>query len=106
MKRLARSIAALALAACTLATPRARAVEGAVQYPHGAEGLMAGALPPPGTYLLAYGIHYSGVRKDDDGNNLTVGGSKVELQVDAIALRAVHMTEIQLLGGQLGMHAV
>jgi hypothetical protein len=85
----------------------AAAVEGAVQYPHGAEGFMAGALPPPGTYLLAYGIHYAGVRKDDRGDNVTTpAGDKVELQVNAIALRAVHMTDIQLLGAQLGMHAI
>jgi hypothetical protein len=83
------------------------AVEGAVQYPHGAEGLMAGALPPPGTYVLAYGIHYTGTRKDGDGNNLvTPTGANVALTVDAIALRAVHMTHLQLLGGQVGMHAV
>jgi hypothetical protein len=101
-KLLPSTFAAIALALA----PAARAVEGAVQYPHGAEGLSAGALPPPGTYVLAYGIHYTGIRKDGAGDNLLAGGSKVELTVDAVALRAVHMTELRILGGQLGMHAV
>lgn len=96
------ALAALALAAST----QARAVEGAVQYPHGAEGFLAGALPPPGTYALAYAIHYGGVRKDGGGDNLLVGGAKVELEVDAIALRVVHMTELSILGAQYGVHAV
>lgn len=102
-KSLARSaLAALALAAST----PARAVEGAVQYPHGAEGLSAGALPPPGTYGLAYGIHYGGARKDGRGDELLVGGEKVELGVNAVALRLVHMTELRILGAQYGVHAI
>lgn len=89
-----------------LSIPEARAVEGAVQYPHGAEGLLAGALPPPGTYFLAYGIRYSGVRQGDDGSNLSVGGNKVELRVDALALRVLHVSGFRILGGLWSMHAV
>ncbi len=96
------TLAALALAAST----EARAVEGAVQYPHGAEGFLAGALPPPGTYALVYGIHYRGVRKDGQGDDLLVGGARVKLGVDALAVRVVRMTELTILGAQYGVHAV
>jgi hypothetical protein len=105
-RRLAACAAALAAIALCASPGAARAVEGAVQYPHGADGLMAGALPPPGTYALAYGLHYGGIRKDATGDNLLAGGEKVELQVDAIALRAVHVTGLQLLGANFAMHAV
>lgn len=104
-KRLASAAAAIA-AVTALAVPAAHAVEGAVQYPHGAEGFMAGALPPPGTYFLGYGIHYMGTLQDDDGNDVQIGGEDVDLRVDAFAARVVHMTDWEILGGQYGVHAI
>lgn len=94
----------LAAVACSAAAaPAAQALEGAVQYPHGAEGFYAGALPPPGTYLLAYGIHYQGQLQDNSGND---AAGDVELTVNAIAPRVVHMTDKTFLGANWGMHAV
>lgn len=102
-----QATAALAgLAALAGAAATARAVEGAVQYPHGAEGFYAGALPPPGTYFLAYGIHYDGTLQDSSGDTVRVPGGTVDLEVNAIAPRVVHMTDWTILGGQYGMHAI
>lgn len=95
--------AVAAVAALAAVVPAAQAVEGAVQYPHGAEGFYAGALPPPGTYFLAYGIHYQGTRQDSSGND---AAGDVELTVNAIAPRVVHMTDKTILGANWGMHAI
>lgn len=89
-----------------LAASQAQAVEGAVQYPHGAEGFMAGALPPPGTYFLGYGIRYDGTLRNSGGDEIKMGGSSVDLEVNALAARVVHMTNVEILGGQWGMHAI
>jgi hypothetical protein len=97
---------AVVVAAILLVGTSARAVEGAVQYPHGAEGILAGAVPPPGVYGLAYGIHYSGVRKDARGDTVLAGAERVELGVDAIALRALWVSGYQLLGASWGMHVI
>lgn len=93
--------AAIAVTAASIST--AQAVEGAVQYPHGAEGFYAGALPPPGTHFLAYGIHYQGTRQDNNGNDAP---DDVNLTVNAIASRVVHMTDKTILGANWGMHAI
>lgn len=108
MTKIIPSTAAAAVLVGALAlAPAAEAIEGAVQYPHGAEGFFAGALPPPGTYLLAYGIYYQGTRQDDSGNDVrTPSGDTVELTVRAVAPRIVHMTDIEILGAQWGMHAI
>lgn len=103
-KQAAAFLAGAAALACASAT--AQAIEGAVQYPHGAEGFYAGALPPPGTYFLAYGIHYQGERQDSSGNAVRVPGGTVNLEVNAIAPRIVHMTDKTLFGGQYGVHAI
>lgn len=106
MKKTVLAVAALGVAATGLAVPEAGAVEGAVQYPHGAEGFMAGALPPPGTYFLGYGIHYQGTLQDGSGNDVKVAGKDVNLMVDAFAARVVHMTDWEILGGTYGVHAI
>jgi hypothetical protein len=72
-------------------------------YPNGAEGFGAGALPPPGTYFLNYFNFYTaGSFKDKDGKDASY---VPDFQLNAIAdvFRLVHMTKLQLLGGNLGM---
>lgn len=69
----------------------------------GAEGLLAGALPPPGLYLLSYYQNYTASDfVGSDGNRLIP-----DFDIDAKALvpRLVWMTEQQFLGGQLGFYA-
>lgn len=70
-------------------------------YPNGAEDFMAGAVPPPGNYLINYVNYYSADRlKDNSGS--TVKG--FDLKVAADVLRFIHITDKQFLGGFWGMH--
>ena len=73
-------------------------------YPNGNENYLAGALPPPGTYFLTYASHYeASTLRDNSGNKIPLN---FNVQADALALRVVHVTEQQILGGQLLFHAV
>lgn len=73
-------------------------------YPNGNENYLAGALPPPGTYFLTYVSHYeASTLRDNSGNKIPLN---FNVQADALALRAVHVTEQQILGGQLLFHAI
>lgn len=67
-------------------------------YPNGAEGIMAGALPPPGFYYVNYATHY-----DAGGAQLPV-----DLKLDATAnvSRFVYMTEHKLFGADYGAYVV
>ncbi len=93
---------ALAALLAMATTTGAFAKEGADQYPNGAEGFMAGALPPPGNYFINYAGYYSGEFQDGDGNK--VDG----VEVDALfnALRIVHVTEKKIWGGDLAFAAL
>ncbi|WOE30764.1 MULTISPECIES: transporter [unclassified Acinetobacter] len=64
----------------------------------GAEGMMAGALPPPGIYLLNYYQNYHAGKFIDGPENF-------QLDVHALIPRLVWMTEKNYLGGQLGVYA-
>lgn len=73
-------------------------------YPNGNENYLAGALPPPGTYFLTYASHYeASTLRDNNGNKIPLN---FNVQADAIALRMVHVTQQQILGGQLLFHAI
>lgn len=73
-------------------------------YPNGNENYLAGALPPPGTYFLTYASHYeASTLRDNNGNKIPLN---FNVQADAIALRVVHVTQQQILGGQLLFHAI
>ena len=72
---------------------------GADSYALGAEGMMAGALPPPGIYLLTYYQNYHAGRFDN-------GPPNFHLDVNALIPRLVWMTEKNYLGGQLGFYAI
>ncbi len=89
-------IAGLSLASSAMAK------EGPDQYNAGAEGFMAGALPPAGTYFINYAGYFSGELQDDDGN--TVPDVKVEAAFDA--LRFLHVTETKILGADYAVHMV
>lgn len=89
------------LAGLALATT-AMAKEGPDQYNHGAEGFMAGALPPSGNYFLNYAGHYEGDLQDHNGND--VPGVKVEATFNAF--RFLHVTKTKILGADWGMHLI
>ena len=73
-------------------------------YPNGNENYLAGALPPPGTYFLTYASHYeASTLRDNNGNKIPLN---FNVRADALALRAVHVTQQKILGGQLLFHAI
>jgi len=81
-----------------------RATEmGGGAYPNGAEGFNAAALPPPGTYFLNYFTFYTADSfKDKDGND-AAAVPNFKLNAVANVFRLVHMTKLDLLGGNVGM---
>ncbi|MCF8501939.1 MAG: transporter, partial [Rhodospirillum sp.] len=83
------------------------AKEGTDQYPQGAEGFMAGALPPPGFYLLGYGVDYRGDLVDGQGDKvITPTGESISVRANAVAARVLYMSDFQFLGGNWGAHMV
>lgn len=70
----------------------------------GAEGFLAGALPPPGFYGLFYYNNYSANRfADNNGNSLIPGFS---VRANTIAPRFVYMSSESIAGGLLGFYAL
>jgi hypothetical protein len=96
--------AAIGLAALLAGTTGVQATEGGGgHYPNGAEDFMSGALPPPGTYLLAYVSYYGADRfNDGDGNKFF---PDFDLDVTATTLRFIHVTGHQILGASWAVHA-
>jgi hypothetical protein len=73
-------------------------------YPNGAEGFNAGALPPPGTYFLNYFNFYTASSlKDKDGKDFL---PTFELNALANVFRVLHMTKLNLMGGNVGMQVL
>lgn len=102
--RSARRLAVAAALLVTMAVPAARATEGASQYPDGAEGFMAGAVPPPGFYFLNYLTHYSADRLNDgSGDKVPV---RFRLNATAEVGRLVWTSPWQVLGAYWGMHVL
>jgi hypothetical protein len=88
----------------TVTCAPAFAKEGGDQYPNGAEGWGAGALPPPGSYFLNYMIGYSGKLKNGNGGDAILGTTTPSVDAAADALRFIQITDIKLLGGNWGWH--
>ena len=73
-------------------------------YPNGAEDFMAGALPPPGTYVKNYLTYYTASKfKDNNGNDLI---PDFKLNVVADVLRVIHVTNYKILGADWAFHAL
>ncbi|WP_437880338.1 SphA family protein [Pseudomonas sp. LRF_L74] len=70
-------------------------------YANGSEGFMTGALPPPGTYLVSYNTYYSA----DTFANSNPAFDDFKVNTAATILRAIHVTDKQILGGNWAMHA-
>lgn len=88
---------------CVLLAGSAFATEGGGgAYPNGAEGLMTGAVPPPGNYVINYLLYYHADElKGADGSTLPVD---FELTAWANTLRYVHVTDQQVFGGFWAQH--
>ncbi len=101
-----------ALALCALfalvlmPVPEACASEGGgSHYAGGNEDFMAGALPPPGFYLINYFLNYN-APKLADSSGKAVRNIGFQADVVAEAPRILHVTNVKLLGGNLVWHAV
>lgn len=100
--RQARPLALALLAG--LAAPVLATENGGSSYPMGADGFMAGALPPPGFYAQVFANHYEADSlRDNRGDELPVDFS---VRADVIAPRLIWVTEQQILGGNLALHAL
>lgn len=101
-----RKTIALAAACAAFAGTSAHATEsGGNVYPLGAEGTLAGALPPPGVYYLGYVQSYSADRfNDGDGKQGFIPAFDVDAQ--AAVSRVVWVTGRKVLGADLAMHVV
>lgn len=93
----------LTMAAATSALVGVRATEtGGGAYPNGAEDFMAGAVPPPGDYLLTYGLYYK-------ANDLVDGnGDKLPIPFDAeisgAVFRYLHVSKVEIAGANWAQH--
>ncbi|HMC45002.1 MAG TPA: transporter [Caballeronia sp.] len=95
---------ALLLAACC-AINTARATEAAGDtIGAGAEGFLAGALPPAGLYGVLYYDHYHASRFNDGNGHSSVPG--FGLTADVVIPRLVYMSELTVLGGRVGGYAL
>lgn len=96
------NITLAAALACLVGTPAFATEGGGSAYPNGAENYLAGAAPPPGTYLLAY-TSYDHLNKlrDNSGNEIPV---PFDVDVAAFVGRFIWIGETKLLGGNIGFH--
>lgn len=72
---------------------------GGTAYPLGAEDFMAGAAPPPGTYLINYAQYYTADTLKTPGADVDI-----DLTVWADVVRLIHITPLQILGANYGVH--
>ncbi len=71
-------------------------------YPNGAEDFMTGAVPPPGDYLITYGLYYTADDlKDGRGNDVPIN---FDLEVAGAVFRYIHVTPIEIAGGSWAQH--
>jgi hypothetical protein len=93
----------LAFSLCFVTTGHATEGGGGA-YNNGAEGFGAGMIPPPGTYLLNYLTYYTSDSLNNKDGNKAI--PKFELNVGAEVARVLHVTDIKLLGANLGFQVI
>ena len=91
----------LLICASVFAAASAHAAEGGGSvYPNGAENFVAGALPPPGLYGIAFVNHYEANRLNDfSGKQIGIPGFKI--RATAITPRVIWVPGVSVLGGDL-----
>lgn len=99
-------IRVLLAAALLSASVGALAKEGGDQSANGPESFLAGALPPPGTYLLNYLGHYGGKLKDANGDTVSMAGKDIKVSATFDVLRLVRVTDIKLFGADYAFQAI
>ena len=74
-------------------------------YVNGVEGIKGASLPPPGLYWRIYNLYYTASElKDADGNKIEA--VDLDLSVFAFVNRLIWITDVQFLGGYVGMDAL
>ncbi|WP_221793940.1 SphA family protein [Oceanobacter mangrovi] len=100
MTKLALCSLGLMAAQTTLATEG-----GGSSYPVGAENFTCCALPPPGTYAMVWGQHYS-ADKAVDNNGDTVTPDDFKVTANAIVPRVIWVTDKTWQGASVALHAI
>ena len=99
MKRFGMIAAAAVLMSCSSIFATENGGNG---YPNGAEGYMAGALPPPGMYSINYVLYYTADNMmDGSGNKLPID---FDLDVFAYGMRFINVTDKKLFGANWAQH--
>ncbi len=86
---------------CCTASLGYAAENGGAAYPDGTESFMAGAMPPPGTYVVVYNQVYSADKFKNDHPVF----NDFKLDTWATVLRGVYVSDKKILGANWGMHA-
>lgn len=93
-----RKVCSVVSCVLALLASQAMATEGGGgAYPNGAEDFMSGAIPPPGNYLIPYGLYYHADELMDKSGNKVPGD--FDLEVSGVVLRYVHVTKVAVAGG-------
>ena len=103
MRRWVIVVGLFAALCCTAVAPAGATELGGGAYPLGAEGIMAGAVPPPGLYFINYLTWYSADSFRDGNGDSVIPGFKLDAWVDVF--RFLKVTDKKVLGGNWAMHA-
>jgi hypothetical protein len=88
-----------------IALPASIIAQPSAHYAPGLEGLKAATLPPPGIYLRDYNYFYYADRVNDQ-NGDKINGLNAEAFIYANAPRVLWITDIKVLGGNIGFDAL
>jgi hypothetical protein len=102
--KIGTALTALALASFITFTGQLQAQPSAHYFP-GVEGIKGASLPPPGVYLRDYNVAYFGTQLNDK-NGDKIGGIDADLFIYANVPRVLWVTDIKLLGGNIGFDAL
>lgn len=91
--------------ALAIAVPGQASEAGGGVYPNGAEGALAGALPPKGLYYLGY-LQYYEADRFNDGNGSSGLLPDFRLKVKAAVNRLVWVSDKKILGADYAMHVI
>ena len=99
-------LAALAALALAVLPTTARAKVGPDQIANGADGAMAGFLPPPGVYFLNNLAYVQGTRHDASGREVVTPGGTPGVSGVGETVRLVWVSDRKVLGGHFAMQVV
>jgi hypothetical protein len=96
----------LLAAAGVLSLPLLSQAQPSAHYVPGVEGIKAATLPPPGFYVRDYNYFYWANEMMDSHGSRNAGVENFSGFIYANTLRAIWITDFQILGGNFGMDAL